>query len=55
MILLRQYEKEMLDAFLTEDDMDFHYNKVKCWRIEGMLVKVVKMMKMVKGEVRSMR
>ena len=110
-LLLRQYEEEMLDAFLTEDDyfpellrycnilfetlptilmstalrtdkdarklaaiavvaagyggdmdeelcnellddMDFHYNKVKCRKIEGMLPKL---MKMVEGEVRSMR
>ena len=110
-LLLRQYEEEMLDAFLTEDeyfsellcycnilfemlptilmstalrtekdarklaaiavvaagyggdmdeelcnelldDMDFHYNKVKCRMIEGMLPKL---MKMVEGEMRSMR
>ena len=110
-LLLRQYEDEMLDAFLMEDDyfpellrycnilfetlptilmstglrtdkdarklaaiavvaagyggdmdeelcnellddMDFHYNKVKCRKIEGMLPKL---MKMVEGEMRSMR
>ena len=110
-LLLRQYQEEMLDAFLTEDDyfpellrycnilfeilptilmstalrtdkdarklaaiaivaagyggdmdeklcnellddMDFHYNKVKCRMIEGMLPKL---MKMVEGEMRSMR
>jgi len=110
-LLLRQYEEEMLDAFLTEDeyfsellcycnilfemlptilmstalrtekdarklaaiavvaagyggdmdeelcnelldDMDFHYNKVKCRMIEGMLPKL---MKMVEGEIESMR
>ena len=110
-LLLRQYEEEMLDAFLMEDDyfpellrycnilfetlptilmstglrtdkdarklaaiavvaagyggamdeelcnellddMDFHYNKVKCRKIEGMLPKL---MKMVEGEMRSMR
>ena len=110
-LLLRQYQEEMLDAFLTEDDyfpellrycnilfetlptilmstglradkdarklaaisivaagyggdmdeelanellddMDFHYNKVKCRMIEGMLPKL---MKMVEGEVKSMR
>ena len=109
-LLLRQYEEEMLDAFLTEDDyfpellrycnilfemlptilmstalrtdkdarklaaiavvaagyggdmdeelcnellddMDFHYNKVKCRKIEGMLPKL---MNMVEGEVKSM-
>lgn len=108
-LLLRQYEEEMLDAFLTEDDyfpellrycnilfetlptilmntelradkdarklaaiavvaagyggdmdeelcnellddMDFHYNKVKCRKIEGMLPKL---MKMVEGEMRN--
>jgi len=108
-LLLRQYEEEMLDAFLTEDDyfpellhycnilyemlptilmstglrtdkdarklaaiavvaagyggdmdeelcnellddMDFHYNKVKCRKIEGMLPKLTKM---VEGEVKS--
>ena len=110
-LLLRQYQEEMLDAFLTEDDyfpellrycnilfemlptilmstglrtdkdarklaaiavvaagyggdmdeelcnellddMDFHYNKVKCRKIEGMLPKL---MKMVEEEMRSMR
>ena len=110
-LLLRQYEEEMLDAFLTEDDyfpellhycnilfetlpmilmstglrtdkdarklaaiavvaagyggdmdeelcnellddMDFHYNKVKCRKIEGMLPKL---MKMVDGEMKGMR
>ena len=110
-LLLRQYEEEMLDAFLMEDDyfpellrycnilfetlptilmstglrtdkdarklaaiavvaagyggamdeelcnellddMDFHYNKVKCRKIEGMLPKL---MKMVEGEMKSMR
>ena len=110
-LLLRQYQEEMLDAFLTEDDyfpellrycnilfeilpmilmstalrtdkdarklaaiavvatgyggdmdeelanellddMDFHYNKVKCRKIEQMLPKL---MKMVEGEMKSMR
>ena len=110
-LLLRQYEEEMLDAFLTEDDyfsellhycnilyemlptilmslafrtdkdarklaaiavvaagyggdmdeelcnellddMDFHYNKVKCPKIEGMLPKL---MKMVESEMEGMR
>jgi hypothetical protein len=109
-LLLRQYEEEMLDAFLTEDDyfsellrycnilyetlptilistgmrtdkdarklaaiavvaagysgdmdeelcnellddMDFHYNKVKCRKIEQMMPML---MKMVEGEMRSM-
>lgn len=110
-LLLRQYQEEMLDAFLTEDDyfsellrycnilfemlptilmstelrtdkdarklaaiavvaagyggdmdeelcnellddMDFHYNKVKCRKIEGMLPKL---MKMVGNEMEGMR
>ncbi len=110
-LLLRQYQEEMLDAFLTEDDyfpellrycnilfetlptilmstgmradkdarnlaaiavvaagyggdmdeklcdellddMDFHYNKVKCRKIEGMLPKL---MKMVESEMSTMR
>ena len=110
-LLLRQYEEEMLDAFLTEDDyfsellhycnilyemlptilmspafrtdkdarklaaiavvaagyggdmdeelsnellddMDFHYNKVKCRKIEQMLPKL---MKMVESEMEGMR
>ena len=34
------------------DDMDFHYNKVKCRKIEGMLPKL---MKMVEGEMKGMR
>ena len=109
-LLLRQYQEEMLDAYLTEDDyfsellrycniqfetlptilmstgmradkdarklaaiavvaagyggdmdeelanellddMDFHYNKVKCRKIEGMLPKL---MKMVEGEMVAM-
>ena len=109
-LLLRQYQEEMLDTFLTEDDyfpellrycnilfemlptilmstgmradkdarklaaiavvaagyggdmdeklanellddMDFHYNKVKCRKIEGMLPKL---MKMVEGEMVAM-
>ncbi len=110
-LLLRQYEEEMLDAFLTEDDyfsellhycnilyetlptilmashlrtekdarklaaialvaagyagdmdeelanellddIDYHFNKVKCRKIEGMLPKL---MKMVEGEVKGMK
>ena len=110
-LLLRQYEEEMLDAFLMEDDyfpellrycnilfetlptilmstelradkdarklaaisvvaagyggdmdeelanellddIDYHFNKVKCRKIEGMLPKL---MKMVEGEMKSMR
>ena len=109
-LLLRQYEEEMLDAFLTEDDyfsellrycnilfetlpmilmstalrtdkdahklaaiavvaagyggdmdeelcnellddMDFHYNKVKCRKIEGMLPKLMGMVESEKGGV----
>ena len=34
------------------DDMDFHYNKVKCRMIEGMLPKL---MKMVEGEMEGTR
>ena len=34
------------------DDMDFFNNKVKCRKIEGMLPKL---MKMVEGEMKSMR
>lgn len=34
------------------DDMDFHFNKVKCRKIEQMLPKLIKM---VGGEMRSMR
>ena len=43
-------DEELCDELL--DDMDFHYNKVKCRKIEGMLPKL---MKMVEGEMRSMR
>ena len=43
-------DEELANALL--DDMDFHYNKVKCRKIEGMLPKL---MKMVEGEMRSMR
>ena len=110
-LLLRQYEEEMLDAFLTEDDyfsellrycnilfemlptilmstgfrtdkdarklaaiavvaagyagdmdeelcnellddMDFHYNKVKCRKIEGLMPRL---MEMVESEMSTMR
>ena len=43
-------DEELCNELL--DDMDFHYNKVKCRKIEGMLPKL---MKMVEGEVKSMR
>ena len=43
-------DEELCNELL--DDMDFHYNKVKCRMIEGMLPKL---MKMVEGEMRSMR
>ena len=43
-------DEELCNELL--DDMDFHYNKVKCRTIEGMLPKL---MKMVEGEMRSMR
>ena len=42
-------DEELCNELL--DDMDFHYNKVKCRKIEGMLPKL---MKMVEGEMRSM-
>ena len=100
-LLLRQYEEEMLDAFLQDDDyfpellptilgashlrtekdarklaamslvaagyagdmdeelcnellddMDYHFNKVKCRKIEGVMPQL---MKMVEGEMKSMR
>lgn len=34
------------------DDMDFHYNKVKCPKIEEIMPKL---MKMVEGEENNMR
>ena len=43
-------DEELANALL--DDMDFHFNKVKCRKIEQMLPKL---MKMVEGEMRSMR
>ena len=39
-------------ATILLDDIDYHYNKVKCRMIEGMLPKL---MKMVESEMRSMR
>ena len=42
-LLLRQYEEGMLDAFLQEDDIDYHFNKVKCRKIEMMMPKLMKM------------
>lgn len=32
------------------DDIDFHFNKVKCRKIEGMMPRL---MKMVKGEMKK--
>ena len=48
------YGGDMPEAMANEllDDMDFHYNKVKCRKIEGMLPKL---MKMVEGEMEGMR
>ncbi len=43
-------DEELANALL--DDMDFHYNKVKCRKKEGMLPKL---MKMVEGEPTSTR
>lgn len=43
-------DEELCNELL--DDMDFHYNKVKCRKIVGMLPKL---MKMVEGEMKSMR
>ena len=43
-------DEELCNELL--DDMDFHYNKVKCRKIEGMLPKL---MKMVEGEMSTMR
>ena len=43
-------DEELCNELL--DDMDFHYNRVKCRKIEGMLPKL---MKMVEGEMKSMR
>ena len=43
-------DEELANALL--DDMDFHFNKVKCRKIEQMLPKL---MKMVEGEMESLR
>ena len=43
-------DEELCNELL--DDMDFHYNKVKCRKIEQMLPKL---MKMVEGEMERMR
>ena len=51
-LLLRQYEEKMLDAFLQKDDIDYHFNKVKCRKIEMMMPKL---MKMVESEMGTMR
>lgn len=42
-------DEELANALL--DDMDFHFNKVKCRKIEQMLPKL---MKMAEGEMASM-
>ena len=61
-LLLRQYQEEMLDAFLQDDDyfsdllellddMDFdRYGKVKCRAIEQLMPQL---MKMVDGEIKN--
>ena len=41
-------DKELCNELL--DDMGFHYNKMKCRKIVGMLLKL---MKMVEGEMES--
>jgi hypothetical protein len=48
------YGGDMPEELANEllDDIDYNYNKVKCRKIEGMLPKL---MKMVEGEMRSMR
>ena len=48
------YGGDMNEELCNEllDDMDFHYNKVKCRKIEGMLPKL---MKMVENEMKGMR
>ena len=43
-------DEELANELL--DDMDFHYNKVKCRKIEAMLPKL---MKMVGREMKGMR
>jgi len=43
-------DEELANELL--DDIDYHFNKVKCRKIEGMLPKL---MKMAEGEMRSMR
>jgi len=46
-----EMDEELADALL--DDMDFdRYGKAKCPKIEGMMPKL---MKMVEGEMKSMR
>lgn len=35
-------DEELCNELL--DDIDFHFNKVKCWKIEGMMPKLMKMM-----------
>ena len=42
-------DEELCNELL--DDMDFHFNKVKCRKIEGMMPRL---MKMVEGEMKSM-
>lgn len=43
-------DEELCNELL--DDIDYHFNKVKCRKIEGMLPKL---MKMVEGEIERMR
>ena len=42
-------DEELANELL--DDIDYHFNKVKCRKIEGLMPKL---MKMVEGEMRSM-
>ena len=43
-------DEELCNELL--DDIDYHFNKVKCRKIEGLMPKL---MKMVEGEMKSMR
>ena len=43
-------DEELCNELL--DEIDYHFNKVKCRKIEGMMPQL---MKMVEGEMRSMR
>ena len=49
---IEKEENEMKIENEEKDDMDFQYDKVKCWKIEGLMPRL---MGMVESEMEGMR